>query len=595
MRSRIVLIILAFALSALFLAGCTDRTKDNPTRPIYPNQGIGAWIRSSHFYSLAFSTSIDPGYIVVKAYTPPGYDWQGGGGRPYPVLYLLSPFRGDERYYFEHGLARTADRLIAEGRINPMIIVSIDGRSQLGASFYTDSHQQGKYFSALLFAESYDVDLLVDPDGRLTQTPGGYRGPHTLNVRPLIPSFEEEFKIIPSPKSRAISGVGMGGYGAIAIALKTGMFGSVSAVNAPLDFDGDGNGGFLTLLDEATPSPWFIADSTIDSIVIDTTPDDPLPGDTIFDTTFLSYVIDSTYLIDTSLANPDLSLLVSASAAFSPHYTASYIDSVYVREQDSVGTWAYTPTDSSTDDMRYYLPHHQAHYPYDNSKNRVDFIWDFWMQHNIENMYNANLDGHAAEFDNMPKLLVKSEAAKFHYDEQMNAFIQFLVNKNDPNFDTLTFLGNDLLIGTADNFLYDILEEIMIFHSKQFAGELYVEAGAAQVSKTPVNQVDDSTVISATFVHTEAPSVSEFTATFRIRGPDDTTELILVDNQPNGSGGLTISFDGDGLYTARYVYNPDDAQTPGLYDLYFQVTDGTLIATDDYDNNLDELEIEAAP
>jgi hypothetical protein len=64
-----------------------------------------------------------------------------------------------------------------------------------------------------------------------------------------------------------------------------------------------------------------------------------------------------------------------------------------------------------------------------------------------------------------------------------------------------------------------------------------------------------------------------------------------VDNQPDGGGGLTITDNGSGSYTASYTYNPDDAQTQGLYDLYFQVTDGSTPATDDYDKNLDELEI----
>jgi hypothetical protein len=592
MRSRIVLIILAFALSAFLLAGCTDRTKDNPTRPGYTDQGIGTWINSWTFYSLFFSTSFDPGYIVSRTYTPPGYNWQGGGGRPYPVLYMLSPFRGDERYYFEHGLARTADRLISEGKIQPMIIVSIDGRSQLGASFYTDSHQQGKYFSSFFVEESYYVDPFVDPDGSATGHPGAYRGPHTVINLPKIPRYEDWYNIVSSPKARGVSGVGVGGYGAFAMALKTGMFSSVSAVNAPLDFDGDDNGGFKTLLAEFTPAEWIYGDTlSVDSI--DTIPDYPNPGDTIFDTSWV--IVDSVYWVDTSLANPELSLLVSASAAFSPHYTASDIDSVYVRESDNVQTWAFTPTDSLTDDFSSYLPAHQIHYAYDNQRNLNTSIWNVWMQNNIEDMYNANVGGHAADFDNVAKLLIKSEDAKYYYTEQMDAFIQFLVDKNDPNFDTLTFQGNELLVGTADHFLYDLMEDILIFHSNEFGGVLDVAAGATQVSQSPVNQVDDSTVISATFAHTAAPSVSVFTATFKIRGPnDDSPELILVNNQPSGSGGLTIAYNGGGSYTASYVYNPDNTQTPGLYDLYFEVTDGTLITIDGFDNNLDGLEIEVS-
>jgi hypothetical protein len=63
--------------------------------------------------------------------------------------------------------------------------------------------------------------------------------------------------------------------------------------------------------------------------------------------------------------------------------------------------------------------------------------------------------------------------------------------------------------------------------------------------------------------------------TFKIREFDDITELTLVNNQPNGGGGLVITDNGGGSYTASYEYNPDDAQTLGDYDLYFEVTDGT--------------------
>ncbi len=119
-----------------------------------------------------------------------------------------------------------------------------------------------------------------------------------------------------------------------------------------------------------------------------------------------------------------------------------------------------------------------------------------------------------------------------------------------------------------------------------------VTPGATAVSVSPVNRFGaNTTVISTDFTDTDQPGVGAFTATFKIREPNDVTELTLVDNQPNGGGGLTITDNGGGSYTASYTYNPDDAQTTGLYDLYFEVSDGTDNAIDDYTNNLDELEI----
>ena len=119
-----------------------------------------------------------------------------------------------------------------------------------------------------------------------------------------------------------------------------------------------------------------------------------------------------------------------------------------------------------------------------------------------------------------------------------------------------------------------------------------VAAGATMVSKSPVNRIgSDNTVISASFSDADLPGIGAFTATFKIREQDNVTELTLVNNQPNGSGGLTIIDLGSGTYRAEYTYNPDDAQTTGVYDLYFEVSDGTDSDIDDYANNLDELSL----
>jgi len=569
MRSRIVFIVLAFALSALFLAGCTDKTKDNPTRPEIPPQGLTNWLDALQSFSIAFSTSMDPGYMVYQGYTPPEYDWLGGGGRPYPVLYLLSPFRGDERYYFEHGLAQIADRLLAEGKIQPMIIISIDGRSQLGGSFYTDSWQQGKYFSALINDETFYVDLFIDPTGVYSGTGEPYRGPKTLYSTGPINRVDDWFNTINDPKARAISGVGMGGYGAFSLAVNTDLFGSVSAINAPLDFDGTGSNGFLTVINEVMPAQWLNIDTTETGRV------------------------DTTYAADTSLTDLSMSLIVSASAAFSPHPINVQMDSVYVTERDQILIWGYTVLETLTDDLTSYLPLHSVHVPFNSTGGINPFIWNKWMEHNIQDMLEADVSGNAAHFSNdMDKLLIWSKDAEFHYDQQMNAFAQYLKDNTDTSkYTVMDFAGNGVLSGTADHFLYDLMDKILIFHSQHFGGVPVVDSSATMVSKSQVlNNGSDTTVISATFVHSDGPSVSDFTATFKIRRPDN-TEMILVNNQSSGSGGLTITYNGNLTYTAKYVYIPANGAALGLYDLYFKVSDGTNIAVDDYDNNLDELEI----
>jgi len=109
-----------------------------------------------------------------------------------------------------------------------------------------------------------------------------------------------------------------------------------------------------------------------------------------------------------------------------------------------------------------------------------------------------------------------------------------------------------------------------------------VTASATQVSPVTIDPVAaEATTISTTFTDTDQPGVGGFTVTFRVREPDNATEVTLVNNQPNGGGGLTITDNGGGSYTASYDWDPGAAQTAGTYDLFFEVSDGLATATDD--------------
>ncbi len=66
----------------------------------------------------------------VRVWLPPGYDEPGNAGRSYPVLYLndgQNLFEASTSFTgVEWGVDETADRLIREGTIPPMLIVGID-------------------------------------------------------------------------------------------------------------------------------------------------------------------------------------------------------------------------------------------------------------------------------------------------------------------------------------------------------------------------------------------------------------------------------------------------------------------------------------
>jgi hypothetical protein len=197
---------------------------------------------------------------------------------------------------------------------------------------------------------------------------------------------------------------------------------------------------------------------------------DTILFDRDIDTTFAVSPPDSIISIDTTImfipADPEMVLTISAAAAFSPHHTAFDVDSLYYDQFDVLMVWT-TVTDTLTDDLKSYLPNHAVHLPFDSTGAHNDFVWQLWMNNNIESLYaNADPDN-AAYFDGMAKLLVRSDGARLHHDEQMDGFVQFL-NANAIDYQLTTFTGNDLLSGTADHCVYDLLEDILIFHSDNF-------------------------------------------------------------------------------------------------------------------------------
>ena len=83
--------------------------------------------------------------------------------------------------------------------------------------------------------------------------------------------------------------------------------------------------------------------------------------------------------------------------------------------------------------------------------------------------------------------------------------------------------------------------------------------------------------------------VDKWCAQFVQRSATATTITDVSFNLYNGQAGLSIVDNGSGDYTAGFSYNPLDAQSLGLYDLYFEVNDntGTASAIDGYNNNLE--------
>jgi S-formylglutathione hydrolase FrmB len=132
------------------------------------------------------------------ALLPPSYDQEKT--RRYPVLYFLHGLGQNEQALIESGGWALVEDLRKSGAIGEFLIITPDA----GNSFYINSR-----------------------DGR--------RRYEDFFIREFIPASERRYRTRAAPAGRAISGVSMGGYGALRFAFKyPQMFHAASAHSAAL-------------------------------------------------------------------------------------------------------------------------------------------------------------------------------------------------------------------------------------------------------------------------------------------------------------------------------------------------------------------------
>jgi S-formylglutathione hydrolase FrmB len=141
----------------------------------------------------------------VLVYLPPNYDKQTEVR--YPVVYLLHGFTvaANKTWIIENeglrmNISAMMDKLIAEQKVRPMILVMPDGSNKFGGSFYTNSITTGNW-----------EDFIT---------------------RDLISFIDKKYRTMPNAESRGIVGHSMGGYGAIKLAMKhPDIYGAVYATS----------------------------------------------------------------------------------------------------------------------------------------------------------------------------------------------------------------------------------------------------------------------------------------------------------------------------------------------------------------------------
>ncbi len=134
---------------------------------------------------------------------PGSYDMPAGKSRRYPILYFLHGLGDNEQSLFKSGGWTLTDDLREEGKIGDFLIVAPEGKR----SFYINS-----------------------ADGKVPYS--------NFFIQEFMPYIEGKYRIATGRAGRAITGISMGGYGALRFAFAhPELFSAVSAQSAALITD----------------------------------------------------------------------------------------------------------------------------------------------------------------------------------------------------------------------------------------------------------------------------------------------------------------------------------------------------------------------
>ena len=416
---KIIILILTFTLTLSY--GCSDRGTNNEGK-LNLKAGSLMKVEGAHVFFNELKLQIKNQFqqLQIITYVPQADfpDYLGGNQKPIPLLVLLPPRYGDANFYFDHGLKELADELISKGIIQPMAIACISNDKVFGGYFYAGhSPAAGNY------------DTLI----------GGTLMEYLRTILPFT---------IDSASKTGIGGVGMGAYGAFrAVLLHKGVFSSISAVNGPLDFDGaDGNSGFVSLFSDALNEQGLLGGSGSQSSWVNS--------------------------FDSSTTWPLSQLFIGGSLAFSPHDTA-VTDSMSYNYLIHTSTITITSRESITDTatlIRNIIKQDEHnldfHLPFDSLGQPYPLIWNMWLSNNLENI----LADSSSALDGVNMWIATSPEANFaNYHSQTLSWINTLTNPpyNFP-VETLTYNGTPGNPANNNQYIYDLMRDMLIFHSDNF-------------------------------------------------------------------------------------------------------------------------------
>lgn len=412
------LAVAALLLVLVVLAGCDDRGRNVPSRPDFVEWEVDPTNRvfsdsttpvtSPMEPELLFQIRNDIAVLEMETYIPPEAFTE-----PVPTLVLLAPEGGGDTYYLEHGLLQIVEEMTATGEIQPMIIVMVGNDPTFDGYFYGNSYAAGFYDRVL-------GDKMIE------------------KLSFLFPSF------IADPAKIGIGGIGQGAYGAFRAAIQNpNTYGSISAVDGPLDFDGaNGSGGFVPYMQQVV---------TLQGLT---------PAN--FRTAFDSIATDE-----------PTKLFIGGSLAFSPHdtllyYTLNLLGDIGEPVTKNITQRFQRLSDTATlirsiigpddDNMHFHLP-------FDGTGNPYTPIWNLWLANDLERLHdNASV---SQPLTGVNVWIANSRQAKLNFGDQTASWIETL---RDDGYapEVYNYSGYEGYPATNGKVVYDLIRKMLKFHSESF-------------------------------------------------------------------------------------------------------------------------------
>jgi hypothetical protein len=420
MQRLLYIIAVLTALVILVLAGCSDRGSNVPTRTTTYGW---TWLPQENppfVPDLTYQRSNADGQLKMTIWAPKEVVQEN---KPASLLILLAPGEADQWFYFEHGIHKILNEMMANGEIDPMVVVCVANDRLYGGYFYGNS------------------------------LPGGYYDNVLGNT--LIEHLQFRFpSLIVDPHYRGIGGFGQGAYGAFRAAIQNpDAFSSITAVDGPLDFDGpDGESGFMLLFNDA------------------------LFENGLNLTTGYSRTVAARQ-IDSSSANPITRMFIGGSVAFSPHDTS--LNKTGLRHAGTLVINSRNSINDSTTLVTHLLTGQKLggpiattaalefsfHLPFDSISRTHAPTWRRWMQNNLDTLL---IKGGGNALDNTSIWIASTPEAKYTFNQQTVSFEDFLMNDMDLAVDTMSYVGYPGNPAHDNEYVYNLLQVMIKYHADHF-------------------------------------------------------------------------------------------------------------------------------